>query len=101
LRFDNGPEILSKKLVEWSEKNNVINYIEPGKPAKNRYIERFNRAYREDVTNQYRFKDLEQVSRITDDWMVMYNGDKPHSPFNHKIPWECLPGKSVYFYLVL
>lgn len=53
LRVDNGPEFISHKLVEWSQTNNVIlNDMEPGKPAQNGYIERFNRTYREDVLDQ-------------------------------------------------
>ncbi len=41
IRVDNGPEYVSGKLMEWAEKRNVrLEYIQPGKPQQNAYIER-------------------------------------------------------------
>jgi putative transposase len=66
IRVDNGPELISHCLLEWGLKHAVnINHIKPGKPAQNGYIERFNRTYREDVLDQYWFKDLQEVRNIT------------------------------------
>ena len=46
LRIDNGPELISKELANWAEKHDVLlAFIQPGKPAQNGYIERFNRTY--------------------------------------------------------
>lgn len=59
IRVDNGLELISQKLQGWAEKNGVrINPIQPGKPAQNGHIERFNRTYREDVLDQYWFSNL-------------------------------------------
>lgn len=89
IRVDNGPELISQRLLEWAEQHGVtINHIQPGKPAQNGYIERFNRTYREDVLNQYWFSDLEEVRGITYEWMDMYNGQRPHSSLGDKTPWE-------------
>lgn len=89
IRVDNGPELISQCLLEWAEKHGVtINHIQPGKPAQNGYIERFNRTYREDVLDQYWFYDLDEVRNITDEWMNMYNGERPHSSLGNKTPWE-------------
>ena len=50
IRVDNGPENLSKHFQQWAKGRNIeIQYIQPGKPAQNAYIERFNRTYREAV----------------------------------------------------
>ena len=50
LRVDNDPELTSLILAEWAEENGVeLEFIQPGKPAQNAYIERFNRTYRNEV----------------------------------------------------
>ena len=60
LRTDNGPEFLAAKIDEWAGQHGVYwDYIKPGKPAQNGYIERFNRTYREDVLGAYLFTTLE------------------------------------------
>ena len=47
VRVDNGPEYISGKLMTWAEKHGVhIEYIQPGKPQQNAYIERYNRTVR-------------------------------------------------------
>ncbi len=47
LRTDNAPEYISHVLKDWAKLHDVeLRYIQPGKPAQNAYIERFNRTYR-------------------------------------------------------
>jgi putative transposase len=89
IRVDNGPELISQRLLEWAGQHGVtINHIQPGKPAQNGYIERFNRTYREDVLDQYWFHNIHEVRNITEEWMGMYNGQRPHSSLGDKTPWE-------------
>jgi len=54
----------------------IFTYIQPGKPAQNTYIERFNRTYREEVLNMYLFKTITEVQSITDKWMHEYNHER-------------------------
>lgn len=91
LRLDNGPENISNIMKDWAELHGVkINYIQPGKPAQNAYIERFNRTYRQEVLDLYLFKDVMDVQVITDEWLYEYNNERPHeslknlSPINYK-----------------
>ena len=64
IRIDNGPELISHKLADWAVKHDVeLAYIQPGKPAQNAYIERFNRAYREDVLDAYLFTTIQGESQ--------------------------------------
>ena len=43
LRVDNGPEYVSGLLKAWAEARSIhIQYIQPGKPQQNAYIERYN-----------------------------------------------------------
>lgn len=89
LRVDNGPENISKEMVIWAKSHGVhIHYIQPGKPAQNAYIERFNRTYREEILNVYLFKNIAQVQAITDQWLQEYNGERPHESLGNLTPWN-------------
>lgn len=88
LRLDNGPENISNEMVLWAKKHGVyIHYIQPGKPAQNAYIERFNRTYREEVLNMHLFKNITEVQAITDQWLLEYNGERPHESLGNLTPW--------------
>jgi transposase InsO family protein len=72
LRVNNGPEFLSQTLIAWSQANGVfIDYIQPGKPNQNAYIERFNRSLRNEVLNLYLFRDLDEVREIVSAHLIM------------------------------
>lgn len=87
LRVDNGPENISKEMVTWSQTHGVqIKYIQPGKPAQNAFIERFNRTYREEVLDMYLFNDIKEVQEITDQWMNEYNTERPHESLKNLSP---------------
>ena len=89
IRMDNGPEFISHNMVAWAEEHAVkIEYIQPGKPAQNGFVERFNRTYREDVLDAYLFKSLEEAKRITFEWLEEYNSIRPHASLGNKTPYE-------------
>ena len=89
LRSDNGPEFISNKLDEWAEKNGVLlDFIQPGKPAQNAYIERFNRTYREEVLDLYLFDTLAEARAITEAWLEEYNAIRPHEALGGLTPYQ-------------
>ena len=100
LRVDNGPEFISLALADWAEENNVmLDFIQPGKPTQNSYIERFNRTYRDELLDLYLFRTLREVRQMTEDWMFRYNNERPHDSLNDMTPVEFLqannqPGNS-------
>lgn len=89
LRTDNGPEFLGEAFTEWAkEAGMAIQYIQPGKPNQNAYIERFNRTYREEVLDQYLFTSLDHVREATWLWMIEYNEERPHDALSDLTPQE-------------
>lgn len=89
IRMDNGPENIARATKEWAKKNNVeLEFIQPGKPAQNGYIERFNRSYREEVLDMYLFKNIQEVQQITDLWIDEYNTERPHHSLGNLTPRE-------------
>lgn len=91
LRTDNGPEFLCGEFVAWAEtKGMLIQYIQPGEPNQNTYIERFNRTYREEVLNLYLFNSLTEVREITYWWMIDYNEKRPHDSLCNLTPLEVM-----------
>ena len=100
LRTDNGPEFLCGEFVAWAETNGMlIQYIQPGEPNQNAYIERFNRTYREEVLNLYLFSSLTEVREITYWWMIDYNEKRPHASLGNLTPLEAMQrytGNSTY-----
>jgi putative transposase len=47
LRCVNGPEYVSAAIIDWANRKGMrIEYIQPGKPPQNAYVERFNRPVR-------------------------------------------------------
>lgn len=94
LRVDNGPENISKDMQDWASRHGVlIQFIQPGKPAQNAYIERFNRTYREEILSMYLFKNITEVQEITDRWILEYNNERPHQSLGNLTPKAFLEEK--------
>ena len=91
LRMDNGPEFISTTLAEWAEQHQIeLEFIKPGTPTQNSYVERFNRTYREEILNMYVFRSLTEVRELSENWIREYNNERPHSSLNDLTPWEYL-----------
>ena len=94
LRCDNDPELVSIALVGWAEDHGMqLDFIQPGKPTQNSYVERFNRTYRDEILDLYVFRSLAEVRDLTRSWLKKYNEERPHDALGDLTPMEYLAVK--------
>ncbi len=99
IRMDNGPEFIASITQEWSKAHDInFLYIQPGKPTRNAYIERFNGSFRRGVLNAFTFEKMDQVREQAEIWSNDYNNFRPHESLGDIPPvmyaqkvliWEC------------
>jgi putative transposase len=54
LRLDNDLEFIATAMADWAERNAVVlEFIQPGRPMQNGFIERFNGSYRRGILDLY------------------------------------------------
>ena len=93
IRCDNGPEYISHKLKEWSDRHDIeLEYIQPGNPQQNAYVERFNRTVRYDLLNQDIFQTIEEVQDKVTNWLWHYNNERPNMALGGITPMQKLYG---------
>jgi putative transposase len=96
IRTDNGPEFIGEAFVDWCEGHGIlIDYIEPGEPNQNAFIERFNRSYRTEVLDTWLFRDLDEVRELSWAWMLEYNEERDHDGLGGQTPAEALKNAKV------
>lgn len=89
LLMDNGPEFTGKSLDEWAYRNEVrLQFIEPGKPTQNGFVESFNGTLRNECLNENWFANIGEARRIIEGWRNKYNEVRPHSSLGYLTPEE-------------
>lgn len=87
IRSDNGPELTAAALQDWCEQSEVAtNYIEPGCPWQNPWIESFNGRFRDEVLDCEIFSSVLEAQVIAEDWRRIYNRLHPHSALGMLAP---------------
>lgn len=86
---DNGTEFTSMAILRWCQEQGIRwDYIQPGKPYQNGYIESFNGKLRDECLNEHIFVNLQEAKRLVETWREDYNKRRPHSSLNGKTPNE-------------
>jgi putative transposase len=91
IRCDNGPEYVSAALMAWASRQGIqVEFIQPGKPQQNAYIERYNRTVRYDWLAHYLFDSIEEVQDYTTRWLWTYNHERPNMAIGGMTPKQKL-----------
>lgn len=79
IRCDNGPEFIGHVFQNWARDRGIrIEYIQPGKPQQNAYVERFNRTVRHELLEMHEFKSIDEVQAEATKWLWTYNNYRPN-----------------------
>ena len=65
-----------------------LDFIRPGKPVENAFIESFNGRLRDECLNVHQFTSIEDLKLTIETWRVDYNQRRPHSSLGHLTPDE-------------
>jgi putative transposase len=89
ITLDNGPEFTGQVLDVWAYEHGVVlDFIDPGKPMQNGYLESFNGKFRDECLNVHWFGNLADARRIIVDWRQSYNTERPHSALGGRTPTQ-------------
>ena len=89
ITVDNGPEFAGRALDAWAYRNKVrLDFIRPGKPVENCYIESFNGRLRDECLNGHEFMSLAQARNVIESWRQDYNTKRPHGSLGDLTPSE-------------
>ena len=86
---DNGPEFVSQAMDHWADRRGVrLDFIRPGRPVENCFIESFNGRLRDECLNVHHFATLAEARHVIEAWREEYNTARPHSSLGQRTPTE-------------
>jgi putative transposase len=87
--IDNGPEFTGHDLDQFTHKNGIrLDFIRPGKPVENAFVESFNGKFRDECLNANWFVNLQEAKVRIEEWREDYNCNRPHSALGNLSPNE-------------
>jgi putative transposase len=92
LRCDNGPEFICEAIAEWAKDKIGLDFIPPGTPWNNGYVESFHARQRDECLNINSFYSVLQARVVIADWNHEYNHVRRHSSLGYKTPIEYAQG---------
>ena len=101
ITVDNGSEFASRVMDAWAYRHGIqLDFIRPGKPVENGFIESFNGRLRDECLNVEVFFTLDVVREKLARWREDYNQHRPHSSLQDETPaafaaeWSALTRRS-------
>ena len=89
ITVDHGTEFMSRALEDWAYQRGVqLDFIRPGKPVDNAFIEAFNGRLRDECLNVHQFTSIDDAKEKIEAWRLDYNARRPHSSLGHLTPNE-------------
>lgn len=87
ITVDNGSEFASRAMDAWAYRHGIqLDFIRPGKPVENGFIESFNGRLRDECLNVEVFFTLTDVREKLARWQADYNRLRPHSALKDQAP---------------
>lgn len=88
LRLDNGPEMISAALQQFCEGKAGIEYVPPGTPWNNGFIESFNSRHRRECLERNHRTSLLEARVVIGDFKHEHNTRHRHSALGYRTPAE-------------
>ena len=96
ITVDNGTEFSSRALDDWAYRRGVtLDFIRPGKPTENGFIESFNSKLRDECLNANQFLSIDDARSKIEAWRTDYNHHRPHSTLGQLTPSEYLNRSAI------
>jgi len=74
-----GPAYIRAVTLAWAARHGIcIDFIQPGQPQQNAYVERYNRTVRYDWLAHHLFEILDEIQEFATNWLWTYNHDRPN-----------------------
>jgi len=87
ITVDHGTEFQSRALEDWAYRRGVqLDFIRPGKPIENAFIESFNGRLRDECLNLHQFASIADAKARIEAWRLDYNQRRPHGSLGHLTP---------------
>jgi putative transposase len=89
ITVDHGTEFQSRALEDWAYRRGVpLDFIRPGKPVENAFIESSNGRFRDECLNAQVFVSLHDARQKIETWRIDYNEHRPHRSLGDLTPRE-------------
>ena len=96
ITVDHGTEFQSRALEDWAYRRGVqLDFIRPGKPIENAFIESFNGRLRDECLNVHQFVSITDAQTKIEAWRLDYNQRRPHGSLGHLTPTEFVAQRQV------